>query len=99
MDSQGRYGDCKTREGAVAQDVCHHFYKHGVIMLKRIILGLAVGIVTLMPLTAYAFNDKMLILHKGQTMCVDWWAWPGHMLKHGDTLVGTGSCDVPKTGN
>ena len=68
-------------------------------MLKRIALGLTVGILALMPMKATAFNDKMLILHNGRPLCVDWWAWPGHMLKHGDTLVGTGSCDVPKTDN
>jgi len=39
------------------------------------------------------FNDKMLILHNGREQCVDWWAWPGHMIQHGDTLLG--SCDVP----
>ena len=82
-------------------------------MLKRIALGLTVGVVVLMPLKSesvtrssatrfqrtYGFNDKMLILHNGHEMCVDWWAWPGHMIQHGDTLVGTGSCDVPQAGN
>ena len=81
-------------------------------MLKRITLGFTVVMVALMPLTSvsvtrpsatrfqrtYGFNDKMLILHNGHQMCVDWWAWPGHMIQHGDTLVGTGSCDVPNAG-
>jgi hypothetical protein len=77
-------------------------------MLKRIALGLTVGMVALMPLKAESgtrdsaprlgFNDKMLILHDGRPLCVDWSAWIGHMIKHGDTLLGTGSCDVPKAG-
>lgn len=76
-------------------------------MVKRIVLGVTVGMLTLMPLPAepvtltsapHGFNDKMLILHNGVPTCVDWKAWPGHMLRHGDTLLGTGSCDVPKTG-
>jgi hypothetical protein len=68
-------------------------------MLKRIVFGFAVGIVALMPLTSefVAHNDKMLILHKGREMCIDWWAWDGHMVQHGDTLLG--SCDVPEAGN
>ena len=42
-----------------------------------------------------AFNDKMLILHKGEEICVDWHAWEGHMhLRHGDMLLGF--CDVPE---
>jgi hypothetical protein len=79
-------------------------------MLKRIAFGMTVVIVALMPLTtalpsaitgqrANGFNDKMLILHNGHELCVDWWAWPGHMIQHGDTLVGTGSCDVPQAKN
>jgi hypothetical protein len=78
-------------------------------MLKRIAFGMTVVIVALMPLTTelpsalkdqrVGFNDKMLILHNGREMCVDWWAWPGHMIQHGDTLVGTGSCVVPQAKN
>jgi hypothetical protein len=77
-------------------------------MLKRIAFGLTVAMVALMPVSsapdsalsatvlhANGFNDKMHILHNGREMCVDWWAWPGHMIMHGDTLVGNGSCDVP----
>jgi hypothetical protein len=77
-------------------------------MLKRIAFGFTVVVITLMPLLdphtapsvirgqhVYGFNDKMLILHHGREICVDWWAWPGHMIQHGDTLVGSGSCDVP----
>ena len=81
-------------------------------MLKRIAFGITVVIVALMPVTSkpgtmpsslmkrtYGINDKMLILHHGRELCVDWWAWPGHMIQHGDTLVGTGSCDVPQVGS
>ena len=74
-------------------------------MLKRIAFGLTVAVAALTPIAAnapsattvhiYGFNDKMRILHFGREMCVDWWAWPGHMIEHGDTLVGNGSCDVP----
>ena len=75
-------------------------------MLKRLAFGFTVVIGALMPMTAqlpsaidgqraYGFNDKMRILHNGREICVDWWAWPGHMIQHGDTLVGNGSCDVP----
>ena len=77
-------------------------------MLKRIALGLTVAVsLAVSPSTsapgialshtadqaANGFNDKMLILHRGQELCVDWWAWQGHMIQHGDTLIG--SCDVP----
>ena len=75
-------------------------------MLKRIAFGFTVVIVALTTVTAplpssrfdqrVGFNDKMRILHDGRELCVDWWAWPGHMIQHGDTLVGNGSCDVPK---
>jgi hypothetical protein len=75
-------------------------------MLKRIAFGLTVVIAAAMPLTSelpsaiadqrVGFNDKMRILHNGREICVDWSAWPGHMIQHGDTLVGTGSCDVPQ---
>ena len=69
-------------------------------MLKRIAFVLTVVIAALMPITpirhAHGFNDKMRIIHFGQQICVDWWAWPGHMIQHGDTLVeGNISCDVP----
>jgi hypothetical protein len=76
-------------------------------MLKRFAFVWTTAAVALsvagMPLPAAApghnphgFNDKMLILHQGREMCVDWWAWPGHMIQHGDDLLG--SCDVPQTG-
>jgi hypothetical protein len=79
-----------------------------MLNLKRIAFGFFVAVTLVMPMVASApgiavslsanqgaagFNDKMLILHKGKELCVDWWAWPGHMIQHGDTLLG--SCDVP----
>lgn len=74
-------------------------------MLRRVAAPLLVAVIAVSiagpsPLMTLdkgttGFNDKMLIDHKGKILCVDWWAWPGHMIMHGDTLVGTGSCDVP----
>lgn len=53
------------------------------------------GSLALFTTPAHAFNDKMLLLHKGREVCVDWHSWEGHMhMRHGDTLLGF--CDVPE---
>ena len=72
----------------------------GVKMRRRLLVALTFavmfgGSLAYFTTEARAFNDKMLIRHKGEEICVDWHAWEGHMhLRHGDALLGF--CDVPE---
>ncbi|HZJ34075.1 MAG TPA: hypothetical protein VFD21_21060 [Vicinamibacterales bacterium] len=66
-------------------------------MRKRLATALLIcGGLAAAGAVTYAFNDKGLIVHNGQVICVDWHGWTQHQL-HGDLPYGPFpyTCDVP----